>query len=142
MAFLDRYSHLLAVPDSKRSHPTLRGRLSACRSDVDQIAVNQRRHADEIAFLRIGDLLGPKRMPVLGVERQQKAIIGTADDLSVSERRAAMRVQRFVLAWRPRARPDLVAISAIDRNGIVGGREVHPARRHDRSGLRWLFVGE
>src|SRR5260370_20563662 len=96
---------LLAVIDSERTHPTGRRRLGACRSDVDQIAVNQGRHADEKAFLRIGDLLGPKRMPVLCVERQQKAIISTANDLSLAERRAAMRVHPLLLPLRRRVRP-------------------------------------
>src|SRR6202008_5027637 len=95
--------HLLAVVDPERAHPTMRSRLRARRPDIDQIAVNQWRHADEIAFLRIGDLLGPERMTVRGVERQQKAIVVAANDLSVGERRAAVRVGRLVLVWRPRA---------------------------------------
>jgi len=49
-------------PSLVRSAPTVRSRLSACGTNVDQIAVNQRRHADEKAFLRIGDLFRPKLM--------------------------------------------------------------------------------
>src|SRR4029077_1777706 len=127
--------HLLAVVDPERAHPTMRSSLGARRPDIEQIAVNQWRHADEISLLRIGDLLGPWRMSVRGIERQQKAIIGAANDLSLDERRAAVRVSRLVLARRPRAGPDHVAISAIDSDGIVGGRQVHPAGRHYRSGL-------
>src|SRR5580704_10207393 len=106
--------YLLAIADSERAHPTLGSGLSTSRSDVDQIAVNQRRHADEVALLRIGDLLCPKRIPVLGVEREQKAVIRATNDLSVGECSTAVRVQRLVLTWRPRVRPDQVAISAID----------------------------
>src|SRR5579862_430643 len=111
--------YLLAVVDSERADPTGSGRLSPCRPDVDQVAVHERRHADEVAFLRVGDLLFPNRMALLGIECQQKAIIGTANDLSVGQCRAALSGQHCACVWRPGARPDHMAIRAIDSDGIA-----------------------
>src|SRR6202041_3956686 len=63
--------HLFAVPDSKSSHPPLSGCLGACRSDVDQIAMNQGRQADEIAFLRSSGLFGAAPVAILRTARQE-----------------------------------------------------------------------
>ena len=60
----------------------------------------------------------------------------------VGKRRAALRVQGLVISRRPLARPDNVAIGAVDSDSVVAGRQIHDARRHDWSGLRWLFIGK
>ena len=104
--------------------------------------MNQGRHADEIALLRIGDLFGPDRVAILRIERQEITIAGTANDFAVRERRTAVRRRRLVFMQRVRTRPNHAAVSAIESNRIVCSRQVHSARRYDRSGLRWLFVGE
>ena len=71
---------LLAVPDPECTDPTFRSRFRPRRPDIDEVAVNQRGHADEIAVLRLGDLLGPQLVTVFCIERYQKSISGAADD--------------------------------------------------------------
>src|SRR5258708_12487502 len=132
--------HLLAITDSDCANPTARGPLGACRPDVDELSVNQWRHADEVAFLRICNLLGPKRVPVFRIERQQEAISGASNDLSGGECRASLRIHRLVIARRPFVRPDHVAIGAVESDGVVSSRQIHNARGHYRSAFQWLSL--
>src|SRR5580704_10575083 len=75
--------HLLTIGESKCSHPAARGPLRASWTDVDEITVDERGHADEVAVFGIGNLLGPNEAAILRIERNQEVIRGAANDLAI-----------------------------------------------------------
>ena len=84
--------------------------------------MNQGRHADEIALMRIRDLRGPYEVSVFGVESDQEAVSCSANDLSLRQRRPALRVQSFVIAGAPLAGPEHPAIEGVQPHGVMGSR--------------------
>src|ERR1700722_8599436 len=75
--------NLLTISESKCSHPAARCPLRASWTDIDQITIDERGHADEVAVGGICNLLCPNEVAILRIDRNQEVIRRAANDLAI-----------------------------------------------------------
>ena len=116
--------------------PVLRPPVRAGRAVDHQVLVDQRRHAQVLAGLRIGDLLAPEQRALGHVERDQVAVRGAANEASVLQRHAAIGGRKSRTLLLPVVSPALSAGRRVDRDGRLVDGQIHHALVDERVGLR------
>ncbi len=118
------------------------GLVAARVADEHEPVRGDRRHRHRHARYLHRDLVIPKRVAVLRVEREHVRVGRAPEQPPVRVRESAMHRERRRLLERPLDDPLRLAARRVDRVRARLRREVHRARDHDRSGLQRRHLGQ
>src|SRR5262249_53545177 len=125
---------LLPVLELEGADPVLGAPVGAGRSIDDEVADDERRHAEILALAGIRDLAAPEQRAFLQVDRDQIAVGGAADDAAILERYAAVGRRQHLVLDAPGVGPTLAAGRRIDGDDRLVDGQIHHAVVNERTG--------